>query len=106
MGDKTRGLYDKFLILRTDLEHLEGKKHHKCQYFVLDLTHDPYAIPALKAYAEACKSEYPLLAQDLSVLLEKKGLCDPEWEYYCIEDGNSVDEGYICKKCKKDRSNH
>lgn len=65
MGDKSKGLYNKFLITRTDGSSAQGRKHHECEYFVLDLTHDPHARAALLAYAESCKSEYPLLANDL-----------------------------------------
>jgi len=65
MGDKTRGLYGKFHIERTDGKSLPGEKHDGCEYFVLDLTHDPFAITALQAYERACVREYPLLAADL-----------------------------------------
>jgi hypothetical protein len=40
-------------------------KHSACRYFVLDLDHDPFAAPALRAYAAACAAEYPALAADL-----------------------------------------
>ena len=69
MGDRTRGLYGKFIIHRTDGESRPGHKHDGCDYFVLDLTHDPFAIPALRAYAKACRAEYPLLAADLDTKL-------------------------------------
>lgn len=66
MGDKSRGLFHKFkTIERTDGESRPGGKHDNCDYFVLDLTHDPFAASALSAYAEACRDEYPLLAADL-----------------------------------------
>ena len=42
-----------------------GGKHEGCDYFVLDLTHDPFAIAGIIAYADACASEYPALAADL-----------------------------------------
>lgn len=61
MGDKTQGLYSKFIVRRTDGKDAPGEKHDGCEYFVLDLTHDPFAWPALKAYADACRDEYPLL---------------------------------------------
>jgi hypothetical protein len=32
---------------------------------VLDLSHDPFAKDAIKAYADACEAEYPLLAKDI-----------------------------------------
>jgi hypothetical protein len=37
---------------------------------VLDLKHDRFAGPALRAYADACEAEYPLLARDLRAKLE------------------------------------
>jgi hypothetical protein len=66
MPDKTRGLYNKFRIERTDGASAEGRKHYGCAYFVLDLDHDPLAMPALAAYArEARKAGYEALAKDL-----------------------------------------
>lgn len=65
MADKKRGLYNKFIIKRTDGQSAPGKKHHGCEYFILDLTHDTHAYAAILAYAESCKEDYPLLAQDL-----------------------------------------
>jgi len=65
MGDKTRGLYMKYRVERVDGRHKFGEKHNGCDYFVLDLTHDPYAKAALGAYAAACSLEYPELAKDL-----------------------------------------
>lgn len=64
--DRRRGLYNKFSrIERTDGRHRPGEKHHACEYFVLDLRHDPHAVPAIRAYAASCKNEYPVLALDL-----------------------------------------
>ncbi len=65
MGDPNRGIYHKFNIERTDGTSIEGGKHHGCDYFVLDVTHDPFALPALRSYAEVCRPQYPLLAADL-----------------------------------------
>lgn len=62
---KTTGLYNKFSVARTDGSSSPGGKHDGCEYFVLDLTHDPFAVPALRAYAAACASEYPQLSDDL-----------------------------------------
>ena len=33
---------------------------------MLDLTHDPFAMAAIKAYATACRKDYPLLSRDLA----------------------------------------
>lgn len=68
MGDKTRGLYDKFIVTRTDGSSSPGGRHDGCQYFVLDLTHDPFADEALRIYAQQCKREYPLLSEDITTL--------------------------------------
>ena len=65
MSRKELGLYNKFSVGRTDGRDNPGEKHCDCDYFVLDLTHDPYALPAILAYADACFREYPQLAADL-----------------------------------------
>lgn len=62
---KDTGIYRKFLVERTDGSSGPGLKHEHCNYFVLDLVHDPFAIPALKAYADACREKFPALADDL-----------------------------------------
>lgn len=64
-ADRARGLYEKFAVTRNDGGSEPGKKHDGCEYFVLDLTHDPYAACALRAYAHACANEYPRLSLDL-----------------------------------------
>lgn len=65
MEDKARGVYRKFHVERTDGSSLPGGKHEHCEHWVLDLQHDPFAVPALRAYADACRAGYPLLAADL-----------------------------------------
>jgi hypothetical protein len=65
MKDQDRGIYRKYEIRRTDGSSKPGGKHADCAYFVLDLTHDPFALPALKAYAEACRETHPILASEL-----------------------------------------
>ena len=72
MGDKTKGLFKKFNLTRVDGSDAPGRKHFECDYFVLDLTHDPHALPALRAYADSCRAEYPLLADDLDARAEKE----------------------------------
>lgn len=68
------GIHNKFNVRRTDGSSSPGRKHEKCAYFVLDLEHDPYAIPALKAYAEACKDKLPDLARDLcKIIMAERG---------------------------------
>lgn len=64
--DKRRcGVYKKFVVTRTDGRSEPGEKHHDCRYFVLDLDHDKHAIPAIKAYADSCKEDYPALSAEL-----------------------------------------
>lgn len=65
MSNKNKGLYEKFQVVRTDGESAPGHRHADCRYFILDLTHDPYALPAVRAYAKACAADYPVLAEDL-----------------------------------------
>lgn len=70
-NDKDRGLYGKFSrIERADGQSAPGGKHHNCQYFVLDLTHDQHAIPAILAYADSCEADgFAALAADLRALV-------------------------------------
>ena len=64
--DKDRGLYRKYsLIERTDGMSGPGQKHDGCEYFVLDLTHDEHALPAIRAYATSCRKTHPQLSKDL-----------------------------------------
>lgn len=100
MNDKTLGLYGKFEVKRLDGSSRFGGKHHECDYFVLDITHDPYAVVALRAYAESCETSHPLLARDLRAKLAVPEL--PKWTTctkcenpdYCRESlrGCDIDE--------------
>lgn len=73
---KQLGIYEKFHVVRRDREDRPGRKHDGCRYFVLDLDHDPLAIPALRSYAVAARAAgYAALADDLenaAVQLERK----------------------------------
>lgn len=60
-----QGLYRKFSVTRTDGSSEPGGKHHGCEYFVLDVTHDPHAHAALAAYAAAVEATHPALAADM-----------------------------------------
>ena len=66
-----QGLVEKFFVERLDGSSKPGKRHHGCEYFVLDLAHDVYAPAALRAYADACSDAYPLLAADIRAKLEQ-----------------------------------
>lgn len=74
MGD---GLYQKYTVTRTDGSSGPGGKHEHCDYFVLDWKHDRFAIAAARAYADACESEYPDLAEDLR---ERARVADLRWK--------------------------
>lgn len=69
MGDRAKGLYNKFHVERADGKSEPGEKHHGCEYFVLDLACDPFALPALRTYANRCEEEYPQLAADIRAKL-------------------------------------
>ncbi len=71
--DANRGLYEKFTVSRNDGRSDPGEKHHGCTYYVLDLNHDPHAIPALKAYAESCRTDFPALAKDIDTIVSQRG---------------------------------
>lgn len=62
---EAQGLFRKFEVRRTDGSSDPGGKHEHCEYFVLDVDHDPYAAAALSAYAKACEGTHPDLARDL-----------------------------------------
>jgi hypothetical protein len=64
-GEQKLGLYKKYRVERTDGSSAPGGKHEFCQHYVLDLVHDPFAKPAILAYAKACEKTHPVLAQDL-----------------------------------------
>lgn len=65
LPDEKQGLYGKFHVERLDGSSEPGGKHNTCEYFVLDLDHDQYALETLSYYAQACKETHPLLARDL-----------------------------------------
>lgn len=98
MGDKSRGLYEKFKVERTDGKSATGEKHDGCQYFVLDMTCDPHAIPALLAYAQSCQADYPLLAKDV----QDKAIAHCEHEWAESLHGPDV-VGEHCMVCGVDR---
>ncbi len=66
------GLFSKFSVIRVDGTSEPGRKHDGCDYFVLDITHDPFALAALLAYAADCEDQYPELAKDLRAKVDAK----------------------------------
>lgn len=67
---RDREIHRKYVVTRTDGSSGPGGKHEDCAYFVLDLECDAFAIPALKAYAKACRKEQPALASDIDHIIE------------------------------------
>ncbi len=63
MSDDTKGMYRKYSVRNLANE----RKHEGCEFFVLDWMHDKFAGPAIRAYADACIKEFPLLAEQLRV---------------------------------------
>jgi len=60
-------------VRRTDGQSEAGQKHDGCNYFVLDIDHDPHAVPALKAYIESAHMDgYQILAGDLQAKLDER----------------------------------
>jgi len=73
MDKRKIGIYGKYLVQRMDGQDMPGEKHVGCKLFVLDITHDPFALPAIQAYAKACLREYPVLSADLTAwIIEQK----------------------------------
>lgn len=69
--DRELGLYGKFKVTRTDGSSKKGQKHAGCEYFVLDINHDPFVRYALAAYLDAARLAYPQLAADLRGLVRR-----------------------------------
>lgn len=93
-----QGIYrNKFNVTRTDGTSSPGGKHANCKYFVLDLNHDPHALPAIRAYAESCKATYPKLAEELQLVLTNNSFGDE-----CFTSGDECPEcdGSGCKYCQ------
>lgn len=65
-------IYEKFRVERTDGRSAPGEKHDGCQYFVLDVTHDPFALHALRAYADACYADYPKLSSGVREMIRAR----------------------------------
>jgi hypothetical protein len=85
-----RGIYHKFVVTRTDGRSAPGEKHADCFCFVLDAYHDPHALPALKAYADACEPTHPMLAADLRTLIA--AMEQQDWGNRCAGSGLAPEE--------------
>jgi hypothetical protein len=98
MGDKSRGIYQKFIVTRTDGKSESGEKHDGCFYFVLDVDHDKHAIPALKSYMVAALADgYVELAFDVGKIVKAAEQSEADSvvkavEGYLVEARNNRDQ--------------
>lgn len=60
-----QGIFHKFTVNRVDGSDQPGGKHEGCDYFVLDMGHDPHAKAAIQAYAVSCAQSHPQLSAEL-----------------------------------------
>ena len=75
-SDVGKGLYPKYTVIRNDGRDKPGEMHEGCEYFVIDLTHDPLAVAPLEAYAEkASEAGYHDLARDLRLKEKITAVC-------------------------------
>jgi len=72
-GCLAEGLYEKYVVKRTDGSDQPGGRHHGCRYFVLDLTHDPSARHAARIFAEDIEGSRPRLSAELLEELARLG---------------------------------
>lgn len=66
MDANKEGLKEKYIVMRVD----PTKEVGRC--FVLEYDKDPFAMAALRSYAEACIEEYPKLSEDLMKIVEER----------------------------------
>ena len=71
MEDKRNKLQQKYYVERIDARDRAGGDRVDSKYFVLDYVNDPYSLPALEAYAQACSKDFPNLSQEISVLVQQ-----------------------------------
>jgi len=69
--DKRNRLQQKYYVERIDERDRVGGDRVDSKYFVLDYIHDPYSIPALEAYAQACYRDFPNLSEEIRALLRQ-----------------------------------
>lgn len=99
---RTMGLYQKYRVERTDGSSNPEGRHHGCEYFVLDLTHDKFAPPAILAYAEACKDEYPALYADLIAKYpEQQPAVDWQAKYEAVVEDRKASQAE-CERLRED----
>ena len=71
-----QGVFRKFDVRRVDGSDQPGGKHHGCEYFVLDVDHDPHAKASLAAYAQSCRLTHPDLSADMKSRYGLDEACD------------------------------
>ena len=71
MEDKRNKLQQKYYVERIDERDRAGGDRADSKYFVLDYIHDPYSLPALEAYAQACFKDYPNLSEEIRALVQQ-----------------------------------
>lgn len=100
MTDNT-GLIRKFRVERTDPE--AQRRHLDCHHFVLDIDHDPHALPALMAYAKSATAEHPVLAAELRDIVHWGGwrphVDSPTTppEPCCDSTDHVTENGWLCE---------
>lgn len=82
--DSKMGLYQKYFVQRADGTSRPGGKHQDCDYFVLDLVHDPHSRAAALAYARSCKETHPKLSEELTRRVNQ----GVKFHLYQDDDGN------------------
>ncbi|MFB3910457.1 MAG: hypothetical protein ACE15D_18865 [Candidatus Eisenbacteria bacterium] len=85
-----QGMFNKFIVLRVDRSDEPGGKHDGCEYFVLDVDHDPHAKPALAAYAKSCVATHPALSADM---IARYGLVLPDPSGWRPIEGETLKSG-------------
>jgi hypothetical protein len=72
-NNKAEGIIEKFFPpVRLDGTSAAGEKHDGCDYWILDLSHDRFALPALANYRYWVKlNGYDALAADLDVKIKE-----------------------------------
>jgi hypothetical protein len=71
LEDKRNKLQQKYYVERIDERDRAGGDRADSKYFVLDYVHDPYALPALEAYAQACLKDFPNLSAEIRSLVQQ-----------------------------------
>jgi hypothetical protein len=69
--DKRNKLQQKYYVERIDERDRAGGDRVDSKYFVLDYVHDPYSVPALEAYSQACDQDFPNLAAEIRALVKQ-----------------------------------